>query len=81
MSAIDQLMAGLELTLTGMATVFVLLSCMVLVIQWMSKLANRLQPPRRPQALKSSNLGDGELDPTLISAIGAAVHRYRDERH
>ena len=81
MSAMDQLTTGLELTLTGMATVFVLLTFMVFVIHWMSKLANRLQPPQRPQAFKSSGSQDGALDATLVSAISAAVHRYRTDRN
>ena len=80
MSAADQLLRGLELTITGMLTVFVLLAFMVLVIHWMSRLAHRLQPPQRHYPLKSSGLPDGTLDPTLISAISAAVHRYRKER-
>jgi len=78
MTVLDQLIAGLELTITGMVTVFILLAFMVLVIHWMSKLAHRLQPPHSLKALKSPA---GTLDSTLISAIGAAVHRYRRNRH
>jgi sodium pump decarboxylase gamma subunit len=77
MTVLDQLIAGLELTITGMVTVFVLLSFMVLVIQWMSKLAHRLQPPHSLKTLKTSS---ETLDSTLISAIGAAIHRYRNNR-
>lgn len=81
MSAAEQLLRGLELTITGMTTVFVLLIFMVFVIQLMSKLAHRLQPPHRHHPLKSGGLSDGKLDPNLISAISAAVHRYRKDRH
>ena len=49
MSVTEELIRGLELTLTGMVTVFLLLVFMVLVIQWMSKLAHHLQPPKRQQ--------------------------------
>ncbi len=77
MSVLDQLMTGLELTITGMVTVFLLLAFMVLIIQWMSKLAHRLQPPHSLKALKQPA---GALDPTLVSAISAAVHRYRRDR-
>ena len=80
MSVADQLLRGLELTVTGMATVFVLLTFMVFVIHWMSKLAHRLQPPPPHHPLHSSGSVDGTLDPTLISAISAAVHRYRKDR-
>jgi len=76
MSVAEQLITGLELTIIGMSTVFVLLACMVVVIQWMSKLAHRLQPPQQPQALTSAN---APLDPSLVSVISAAVHRYRND--
>jgi sodium pump decarboxylase gamma subunit len=80
MSVLDQLITGLELTVTGMVPVFLLLTFMVLVIHWMSWLAHRLQPPQRPQPLKSSKAPTGTPDPSLISAISAAVHRYRANR-
>jgi sodium pump decarboxylase gamma subunit len=80
MSVPELLITGLELTVIGMVTVFLLLTSMVFVIQWMSRLAHRLQPPQRPRHLKSTHSQDGALDPALISAIGAAVHRYRNKR-
>jgi oxaloacetate decarboxylase gamma subunit len=80
MSAVDQLIAGLELTVTGMAAVFVLLTSMVFVIQWMSKLAHRLQPPPRSHPLHPSEHPSGSPDPGTVSAITAAVHRYRNGR-
>lgn len=80
MSVPDQLITGLELTVIGMVTVFLLLTSMVFVIQWMSKLAHRLQPPPQPRHLQSAHSPDGALNPALISAISAAVHRYRDKR-
>lgn len=80
MSVSDQLLIGLELTLTGMVTVFLLLSFMVLVIGWMSKLAHRLQPVLGKAALTASRSPAGAIDATLVSAISAAVHRYRQDR-
>jgi sodium pump decarboxylase gamma subunit len=81
MSVTEELIKGLELTLTGMVTVFILLALMVLVIQLMSKLAHHLQPPKQQHALHQHDASTGALDPTLISVIGAAIHRYRNERH
>lgn len=80
MSVTEQLLRGLELTLTGMVTVFVLLAFMVLVIQGMSKLAHRLQPPKQPRPLHTPGAVPDSLDPTLVSVISAAVHRYRSKR-
>jgi oxaloacetate decarboxylase gamma subunit len=80
MTELEQLITGLELTVTGMLTVFLLLALMVLVIQGMSKLAHRLQPPQRPQPMPSSKHVPGTVDAALVSAISAAVHRYRKDR-
>lgn len=80
MSMTDQLLAGLELTLTGMVTVFILLAFMVLAIGWMSKLAHRLAPPARPVPLSMADGPPDSQDSTLIAVIGAAVHKYRNSR-
>jgi len=82
MSVSDQLLAGLELTLTGMVTVFLLLAFMVLAIGWMSKLAHRLAPPAKPvpMGMGMSDGPPGSQDPALIAVISAAVHRFRNSR-
>ena len=80
MSVTEQLLRGFELTLTGMVTVFILLTFMVLVIQWMSKLAHRLQPPKQPRPLHSRNATLDALDPTVVSVISAAIHRHKNNR-
>lgn len=82
MSVADQLLAGLQLTLTGMVTVFLLLTFMVLAIGWMSKLAHRLSPPAKPVPMGMMIDGPpGSVNPAHISAITAAIHRYRNTRH
>ncbi len=78
MSVADQLLAGLELTLTGMVTVFLLLTFMVLAIGWMSKLAHKLSPPDRPVPTGWWDGPRATDDPAIISAISAAIHRYRN---
>lgn len=80
MSVTDQLLAGLQLTLTGMVTVFLLLAFMVLAIGWMSKLAHHLSPPARPVPMGSRDGSPGTVDPALVSVISAAIHRYRQTR-
>lgn len=80
MSVADQLLAGLELMLIGMVTVFLLLTFMVLAIGWMSKLAHKLAPPARPVPMELSDGPPDTDDPATISAISAAVHRYRSRR-
>ncbi len=82
MSVAEQLLVGLELTLTGMVTVFLLLTFMVFAIGWMSKLAHRISPPAKPVPLGAGqNDGPpGSVDPATLSAITAAIHRYRNKR-
>ena len=80
MSVADQLLAGLQLTLIGMVTVFLLLAFMVLAIGWMSKLAHRLSPPAQPLRAGAGDGPPGSVDPAHIAAIGAAIHRYRNSR-
>lgn len=80
MSVADQLLAGLQLTLTGMVTVFLLLTFMVLAIGWMSKLAHRLSPPARPVPMGTGDASSASVDKELVSVISAAVHRYRQTR-
>lgn len=82
MSVADQLLAGLELTLTGMVTVFLLLTFMVFAIGWMSKLAHRLAPPAKqiPLGMGMTDGPPGAEDPALIAAISTAIHRYRNSR-
>lgn len=82
MSVAEQLLAGLELTLTGMVTVFLLLTFMVFAIGWMSKLAHRLSPPANPvpMGVDVSDGPPGSVDPKLVSVISAAVHRYRSSK-
>ena len=80
MSVAEQLLAGLQLTLTGMVTVFILLTFMVFAIGWMSKLAHRLAPPAKPVPMGMTDGPPDSKDLALIAAIGAAIHRYRESR-
>jgi oxaloacetate decarboxylase gamma subunit len=83
MSVAEQLLVGLELTLTGMVTVFILLTFMVFAIGWMSKLAHRLSPPAKPVPMGVAGHGEtppGSVDPATLSAITAAIHNYRSKR-
>jgi len=80
MSLAEQLLAGLELTITGMVTVFILLSFMVLAIGWMSKLAHWLAPPSRYVSKGVRAKRDAAEDKEIVAAISAAIHRFRSTR-
>jgi len=75
---------GLKLMITGMGTVFIFLALMIFIITLLSKLL----APYASILEKEKNilLEDQELtenstsDRTLISAITAAVHKFREKK-
>ena len=78
--------AGFQLTLTGMTTVFVLLGILVLAVRQMSRLAQVLERRYGSQAFESTPGASAaalpipshqDLDEELVTAISAAVYRYR----
>ncbi len=65
--------AGVEITLIGMGTVFVLLSLLVFIMQAMSKFAHLVGgPPGEPVTTPAA-----QDDTRLTAAITAAIHAYR----
>jgi len=63
---------GLEIALFGMAAVFILLGCLVLALNGMSRVAAALDP-----AVGSAGLEDHT---ELTVAIAAAIHMHRGRR-
>ena len=72
--------AGLELMLIGMGTVFVFLTVLVVATKLMSVLVQRFGPV--PQVLVPSSIADG-TDPSAeeVAAITAALHQHRLNRN
>lgn len=73
----ELLEAGLAVTVTGMGTVFVLLSVLVVVVQGMSRLCAALGAlaPAAPAA------GDADaVEAEIVGVIAASVDRYRRGR-
>ncbi len=65
---------GIELMLVGMGIVFLFLTMLVVVINFMAKIIQRFSP----ETLVQSPAGrSGADDQRMIAAITAAVHRYR----
>lgn len=73
---LNEMQAGLTVTVMGMGVVFVLLTLLVYVVQGMSKLCRLIEgaPPVAPSAAAPSS------EEEVISAIGAAISTYR-RRH
>lgn len=72
----EGLLAGLELMLAGMGTVFVFLTALVIATTLMSRLVQRYSPAPAPG--RSGPGDDGEVVAAITAAI--AQHRRRDER-
>ncbi len=77
--AFDQ---GVMLMALGMGTVFGFLSLLVCALMLMSRLlaADPDDALAAAEPASPAPTADGIDDPELISAIVAAVHRYRNER-
>lgn len=72
MNSVSQLLsAGLNVTIIGMGVVFVLLTLLVGIVHLMSAFS-QLFSAAVPDAVLMS-----DIDPELVSAISAAIHRYR----
>ena len=72
---------GIELMLYGMGTVLLFLLLLVYAVQAMSRIVARWFPEPVPPssggpAPAAIPVSDG-IDPKLVAAIGAAVHRHR----
>jgi oxaloacetate decarboxylase gamma subunit len=76
---LDLLGEGLEVAFFGMTAVFVLLACLVLAVQGMSRLALRIEPCPAPSPAPSAHSGDGD-EAELTVAVSAAIHAYRKGR-
>jgi oxaloacetate decarboxylase gamma subunit len=72
---------GIELMLYGMGTVVIFLAMLVLATTGMSGLITRYFPEPEPVASRTRTAdeptGARELDPALVAAIMAAIHRHR----
>lgn len=78
MPVAELLRDGLTVTLLGMGVVFVLLGLLVLIVTGMSRLAHALEGATPPEAAPAAApSGPVHANQELISAITAAVHRYR----
>lgn len=73
---------GLKFMVLGMVTVFLFLILMVIVLNFQSKLLNKLFPPKAAMptpssAPKSASKAD---DSALVAAITAAIQEFRNPK-
>lgn len=65
----EMILAGIELMFIGMATVFVFLTLLVLLVSAVAKIIQRLSPPSAQE----------DIDANVVAAISASVHKYRQK--
>lgn len=70
--------SGVELMIIGMGIVYLFLTMLVVIINIMSALVQRLFPEAPANTLIVPNVSSG-ADKNTIAAISAAVHAYRNK--
>lgn len=70
-----------ELMAIGMATVFVFLTLLVVIIQLMSLSVRRFFPTKKSTATTVEVVASDAISPRLVAAITAAIHQHRQQQH
>ncbi len=73
----ELLMPGLELLVVGMGIVFIFLTLLIFILNIMSSIIQRYFP--EPQLI-TKKAQENQIDPDVLAAISAAVHRHRAGR-
>ncbi|KKO47302.1 oxaloacetate decarboxylase [Arsukibacterium ikkense] len=75
----DLLLEAANLMLIGMATVFIFLLLLVLLMTLMSKVLRRFTPVKLADKVIKSDVNNTGVSPAIVAAISAAVHQYRQQ--
>lgn len=75
----DLLLEAATLMLIGMATVFIFLLLLVLLMIAMSSVLRRFTPVKVAGNATKSDITSGGVSPAVVAAISAAVHQYRQQ--
>lgn len=73
---VDLVSSGVELMLIGMGIVFLFLTMLVYAINMMSALVQHFFP--EAEATETIPVKQAGIDQSLVAAISAAVHSYRN---
>lgn len=73
----ELLMPGLELLVVGMGIVFMFLTLLIIILNFMSSIILRYFPEPSVIAKKAH---ENQIDPNVLAAISAAIHRHRTGR-
>ncbi|MEE2025317.1 MULTISPECIES: OadG family protein [Alkalimonas] len=81
MEVSTMLQQAAELMAIGMATVFVFLTLLVVIIQLMSFSVRRFFPTKKSTATTVEVVASDTISPRLVAAITAAIHQHRQQQH
>lgn len=76
----DLLLEAAGLMLIGMVTVFAFLFLLVILLNVMSNTIQRFFPVKTPEKTSRIDTSSEGVSPTIIAAISAAVHQYRQKQ-
>jgi len=75
----DLLLESATLMLIGMGSVFTFLLLLVLLMTVMSNLLRRYAPVKVTDKTSKIDAATNGVSPTVVAAISAAVHQYRQQ--
>lgn len=78
-SLTESLLAGAKLMLIGMTIVYLFLALLVWIIGITSRLLQSYIPESEPGPARPGYGAGDEEDAEVVAAIGAAIHRYRNQ--
>ena len=75
----EMMSSGVELMLIGMGIVFAFLTMLVVLVNIMSLMIQRFFPETPITAVTPASAQTSHTDASVIAAISAAVHQYRNK--
>ncbi|MCC5827581.1 OadG family transporter subunit [Alkalimonas sp.] len=81
MAVSTMLQQAAELMAIGMATVFVFLTVLVIIIQLMSLSIRRFFPTKKTTATTVEVVESDTISPRVVAVITAAIHQHRQQQN
>ncbi len=76
----EMMSSGIELMLIGMGIVFAFLTMLVVMVNIMTRVIQRFFPVTPITVVTPASASTSHTDASIIAAISAAVHQYRNKK-